>query len=70
VKFAAIRGPLASSAALCLATLLTLSLPGGVAHGFQTLTDAVEVFYHAGPEALVKEFVVTWLRAHGIRTPS
>ena len=31
---------------------------------------AVEVFYYAGPEALVKEFVVTWLRAHGIRTVS
>ena len=31
---------------------------------------AVEVFYHAGPEALVKEFVITWLGAHGIRTPS
>lgn len=32
----------------------------------QTVT--VEVFHHAGPEALVKEFVVTWLRAHGVRT--
>ena len=32
----------------------------------QTVT--VEVFHHAGPEALVKEFVITWLRAHGVRT--
>lgn len=31
----------------------------------QTIT--VEVFYHAGPEALIKEFVTTWLRAHGVR---
>lgn len=29
---------------------------------------AVEVFFHAGPEALIKEFVVTWLRAQGVRT--
>src|SRR5882672_10511436 len=29
---------------------------------------AVEVFYHAGPEALIKEFVVAWLRAQGVRT--
>jgi hypothetical protein len=34
----------------------------------QTVT--VEVFQHAGPEALVKEFVVAWLRAHGVRTVS
>src|SRR5467141_828309 len=30
----------------------------------------VEVFYHAGPEALIKEFAVTWLRAQGVRTVS
>ena len=34
----------------------------------QTVT--VEVFHHAGPEALIKEFVVTWLRAQGVRTVS
>src|SRR6266699_4122620 len=34
----------------------------------QTVT--VEVFHHAGPEALVKEFVVVWLRAQGVRTVS
>ncbi len=34
----------------------------------QTVT--VEVFHHVGPEALVKEFVVTWLRARGVRTVS
>src|SRR5438309_11159367 len=33
-------------------------------------TVAVEVFHHAGPEALVKGFVVTWLRAHGVRPVS
>src|SRR5262245_58679595 len=32
----------------------------------QTVT--VEVFHHAGPETLVKEFIVTWLRAKGVRT--
>src|SRR5882672_2754654 len=31
---------------------------------------AVEVFFHSGPEALIKEFVVTWLRAQGVRTVS
>ena len=31
----------------------------------QTIT--VEVFYRAGPEALIKEFVATWLGAHGVR---
>jgi hypothetical protein len=31
-------------------------------------TVTVEVFHHAGPEALVKEFIVTWLRANGVRT--
>jgi hypothetical protein len=34
----------------------------------KTQTVTVEVFHHAGPEALVKEFVVTWLQAHGVRT--
>jgi len=31
----------------------------------QTVT--VEVFQHAGPEALVKEFIAAWLKAHGVR---
>ena len=31
----------------------------------QTVT--IEVFNHAGPEVLIKEFVTTWLRAHGVR---
>jgi hypothetical protein len=31
----------------------------------QTVT--VEVFHHAGPDALVKEFIVSWLKAHGAR---
>ena len=31
----------------------------------QTIT--IEVFNHAGPEVLIKEFVTTWLRAHGVR---
>lgn len=31
-------------------------------------TVAVEVFLQAGPEAFVREFIVTWLRAHGART--
>ncbi len=31
----------------------------------QTIT--VEVFHHVGPEVLIKEFVTTWLRAHGVR---
>ncbi len=29
---------------------------------------AVEVFLQAGPETFVREFVVAWLRAHGVRT--
>jgi hypothetical protein len=36
----------------------------------KTQSVAVEVFHHAGPEALIKEFVVAWLRAHGVRTVS
>ena len=36
----------------------------------KTQSVAVEVFHHAGPEALIKELVVTWLRAHGVRTVS
>src|SRR5207245_1170360 len=31
---------------------------------------AVEVFLQAGPETFVREFIVTWLRAHGVRTAS
>lgn len=31
----------------------------------QTVT--VEVFLHAGPETLVREFMVAWLRARGVR---
>ena len=31
-------------------------------------TVTIEVFHHAGPEALIKEFVGAWLRAHGVRT--
>jgi hypothetical protein len=34
----------------------------------QGRTVGVEVFHHSGPEALVKEFIVAWLRAHGVRT--
>src|SRR5258706_5710178 len=33
----------------------------------QRQTITIEVFHHAGPEVLVKEFVTTWLRAHGVR---
>jgi hypothetical protein len=29
---------------------------------------AVQVFLQAGPETFVREFIVSWLRAHGIRT--
>jgi hypothetical protein len=29
---------------------------------------AAEVFLQAGPETFVREFVVAWLRAHGVRT--
>jgi hypothetical protein len=36
----------------------------------QSQTVSVEVFHHGGPEALVKEFIVAWLRAHGVRTVS
>jgi len=36
----------------------------------QSQTVGVEVFHHGGPEALVKEFIVAWLRAHGVRTVS
>jgi hypothetical protein len=36
----------------------------------QGRTVSVEVFHHGGPEALVKEFIVAWLRAHGVRTVS
>jgi len=31
---------------------------------------AVEVFLQAGPEAFVREFIVSWLRARGVRTAS
>ena len=34
----------------------------------QSQTVTVEVFQHHGPEALVKEFIVSWLRAKGVRT--
>ena len=33
----------------------------------QRQTITIEVFQHAGPEILIKEFVTTWLRAHGVR---
>jgi hypothetical protein len=33
----------------------------------QRQTITIEVFHHAGPEVLIKEFVTTWLRAHGVR---
>ena len=33
----------------------------------QRQTITIEVFLHAGPEVLIKEFVTTWLRAHGVR---
>jgi hypothetical protein len=33
----------------------------------KTQTVTVEVFHHAGPDALVKEFIVSWLKAHGAR---
>ncbi|PYN38230.1 MAG: hypothetical protein DME01_01560 [Candidatus Rokuibacteriota bacterium] len=36
----------------------------------QSRAVSVEVFHHGGPEALVKEFIVAWLRAHGVRTVS
>lgn len=31
----------------------------------QTVT--MEVFHHAGPETLIKEFMAAWLSAHGVR---
>lgn len=31
-------------------------------------TVMVEVYQHAGPEPMIREFVVTWLRARGVRT--
>ncbi len=33
----------------------------------KTQTVTVEVFHHAGPEALIKEFIAAWLTAHGVR---
>ena len=33
----------------------------------QRQTITIEVFQHAGPEVLIREFVTTWLRAHGVR---
>jgi hypothetical protein len=36
----------------------------------QGRTVSLEVFHHGGPETLVKEFIVAWLRAHGVRTVS
>jgi len=33
----------------------------------KTQTVTVEVFHHAGPDPLVKEFIVSWLKAHGAR---
>jgi hypothetical protein len=39
-------------------------------HRFEGRTVDVAVFAQAGNEAFVKEFVTTWLKAHGVRTVS
>jgi hypothetical protein len=49
---------------------LERALAGLYLHRFEGRGVEVKVFAQAGNEAFVKEFVVSWLKAHGVRTVS
>jgi hypothetical protein len=49
---------------------LERALGGLYVHRFAGRGVDVDVFVQAGNEAFVKEFVVAWLKAHGVRTVS
>ena len=49
---------------------LERALAGLYVHRFAGRSVDVAVFAQAGNEAFVKEFVMSWLKAHGVRTVS
>lgn len=49
---------------------LERALAGLYVHRFEGRSVDVAVFAHAGNEAFVNEFVMSWLKAHGVRTVS
>jgi hypothetical protein len=49
---------------------LERALAGLYVHRFEGRGVDVAVFAHAGNEAFVNEFVMSWLKAHGVRTVS